>query len=94
MGERRRVHDDASHQRGGEPAIVGVERHPEADRQQRHHLARGGRRRVDPVGRTDTVIGGVVVDDDPRHASKSSACRAPTSPTRSSEPQSEMTTRS
>ena len=49
MGERRGVHDDAGHQRRRERAVAGVERHVEARREQRDHLARRGRGRVDPV---------------------------------------------
>ena len=58
MGERRRVHDDAGHQRGRERAIVGVEGDPDPCREQRDHLARGRGMRLDqsasPVASLDT----------------------------------------
>ena len=92
VGERRGVHDDAGHQRRGQRAVAGVERDPEPDGEQRDHLA--GRRGsgVDPVGVAGGVVRGVVVDDDPRQRARTARRGGPpTAPTRSSEPQSEIT---
>ena len=47
---------------------AGIERQPEAGREDGHHLARRGRLRVDPVGLPVGVVRRVVVDDDPRQA--------------------------
>ena len=95
MGERRGVHDDAGHQRGRQRPVAGVERHAEPGREERDHLAGRGGAGIDPVGLARRVVRGVVVDDDPRQPLEQlrRAARA-TAPTRSSVPQSEITSRS
>ena len=82
VGEGRGVHHDAGHQRGGQRAVAGVERHPEADREQRRP-SRTSRRRAGSIQSAVAVgvVRGVVVDDRPAAAARTGrAWRAPTSP--------------
>ena len=65
-----RVDDHAGHQARRERALGGVEGHAQARGQQRAHLARRGRARVDPVDGAEAGVGAVVVDVQDGHASE------------------------